>query len=63
MQITNLTEDRTTLWICDADGPLSELSDDGRNRVGTTPRLRRNLSGVLYWQVAKWRWQTYLFLW
>jgi hypothetical protein len=25
--------------------------------------LRRNLSGVLNWDVAKWRWQTYLLLW
>jgi hypothetical protein len=31
--------------------------------VGTAPRLRRNLSGVLNWEVAKCLWQTYVLLW
>jgi hypothetical protein len=53
MQITNLTDDRTTLWICDTRRQFSELSDDGKDSEGTAPRLRRSLSGLLYWEVAK----------
>jgi hypothetical protein len=53
MQITNLNDDRKTFCVCDAERPFSELSDDGKNSVGIAVRLRRNLSGVLYWEVAK----------
>jgi hypothetical protein len=63
MQTTNLKDDSKTFCRCDAERPFSELSDDGNNSVGTAPRLRRNLLGVLNWEVAKWRWQTYLLLW
>jgi hypothetical protein len=53
MEITNLNDDRKTYCRCDAERSFSELSDDGKNCVGTAPRLRRNLSGVLNWDVAK----------
>jgi hypothetical protein len=53
MCITNLTDDKTSLLVCGAGSSFSELSDDGKNSVGTVPRLRRNLSGVLNWEVAK----------
>lgn len=60
--ITNLTDDTTSFWICDAEGSFSELSDDGNNSVGTAPRFRRNLSGVVNWEISKWRWQMNLVL-
>jgi hypothetical protein len=53
MCTTNLAADKTSIWICDAGKSFSELSDDGKNSVGTAPRLRRNLSGVVNWEVAK----------
>jgi hypothetical protein len=53
MQITNVNDDRKTYCRCDAERSFSVLSDDDKNSVGTATRLRRNLSGVLNWEVAK----------
>jgi hypothetical protein len=53
MEITNLNDDRKTYCRCDIEKPFSVLIDDGKNSVGTAFRLRRNLLGVLNWEVAK----------
>jgi hypothetical protein len=52
MEITILN-DRKTYCRYDAERPFSVLTHDGKNSVGTASRLRRNLSGVTNWEVAK----------
>jgi hypothetical protein len=51
--ITNLADDKKAFCISDAERPFSQLSRAGKNKVGTTPRLRRTLAGVVNWEVAK----------